>query len=350
MNGEQGSAKSTASRLLRKLIDPSAMPLRTAPKSTRDLAIASENSWVLAFDNVSSISQELSDALCRTATGGGFATRALYKDAEEAVFEAQRPILLNGITDLLSRGDLIERSLIVHLPEIRHGRRSESDLWREFNEAYPRILGALYDAVSAALRNERTVNVPDPPRLADFARWVTAAEPALGWEPGTYLRAEEGSRADANELALESSPLAEAIRRHIGPKGIFGPAAVLLDWFEREADSSLTEQRGWPSNARSFKMEIQRLKPNLRAIGIEVDFRQTQGGNSKKLIYIWHQGCDASDAIDAEAPIILPAPPPSWHAGNRIVQLPVGLPARSPNASQASHASQEHPTFSGEAF
>lgn len=68
LQGEQGSAKSTTARLLRKIIDPVTAPLRTPPREERDLLIAANNSWVVAYDNISDIPQWLSDALCRLAT------------------------------------------------------------------------------------------------------------------------------------------------------------------------------------------------------------------------------------------------------------------------------------------
>jgi hypothetical protein len=96
LQGEQGSAKSTTVRVLRALVDPAVEPLRALPKNERDLAIAAGNAWVLAFDNLSGIRDQLSDALCRLATGGGFATRQLYTDDEEIIFSAKRPIILIG--------------------------------------------------------------------------------------------------------------------------------------------------------------------------------------------------------------------------------------------------------------
>jgi len=39
LQGEQGSAKSTTARVLRSLVDPSSVPLRTAPRNEQDLAI-----------------------------------------------------------------------------------------------------------------------------------------------------------------------------------------------------------------------------------------------------------------------------------------------------------------------
>ena len=77
LSGEQGSAKSTFSAILRALLDPNTAPLRALPREDRDLFIAASNGHVLAFDNVSGLPAWISDTLCRLATGGGFAVRQL---------------------------------------------------------------------------------------------------------------------------------------------------------------------------------------------------------------------------------------------------------------------------------
>ena len=98
--GEQGSAKSTTGRVITSLVDPVSTPLRAQPRDGRDLMIAATNRWLLTFDNLSDVPTWLSDALCRLATGGGYATRELYSDDEEMLFDAQRPVVLTGIEDL----------------------------------------------------------------------------------------------------------------------------------------------------------------------------------------------------------------------------------------------------------
>ena len=97
LSGEQGSAKSTFSAILRSLLDPNTAPLRALPREDRDLFIAASNGHVLAFDNVSGLPAWISDTLCRLATGGGFAVRQLYTDQDEVLFDAARPVILNGI-------------------------------------------------------------------------------------------------------------------------------------------------------------------------------------------------------------------------------------------------------------
>ena len=111
LSGEQGSAKSTFSAILRSLLDPNSAPLRALPREDRDLFIAANNGYVLAFDNVSGLPGWISDTLCRLATGGGFAVRQLYSDQDEIRFDAERPVILNGIEDFVTRPDLADRAV-----------------------------------------------------------------------------------------------------------------------------------------------------------------------------------------------------------------------------------------------
>jgi hypothetical protein len=138
--------------------------------------VAAENSHVIAFDNLSGISGDVSDALCRLATGGGSSERQLYSNKEEVLFEAKRPVIFNGIEELGTRSDLLDRSILLSLPSISEGqRRPESEFWKDFEEARPRIFGALLLLVSQAVKNKRSVRLDRLPRMADFAIWSTAA-------------------------------------------------------------------------------------------------------------------------------------------------------------------------------
>ena len=207
MNGEQGSGKSTFTRLLRTIVDPNSAPIRAAPKDDRDLMVAVVNNHLLAFDNLSKVEAWLADGLCRVATGGGFATRALHTDRDENVVMATRPIILNGIPTLSDRADLSERSVGVRLKPIPEEERQPEDEFRaEWATALPYILGSLCDALSTACQRlpERRVS-KRAPRLADFAKLMVAAEPGLGWEAGTFLAAYEGNRKDQTDTTLRRS-------------------------------------------------------------------------------------------------------------------------------------------------
>jgi hypothetical protein len=185
-------------RAARGLIDPNEAPLRRPARDDRDLMIAATNGWVVAFDNLSGVRPDLADALCSLATGGGFATRALFTDDDEKLFSAMRPIMVNGIADLATRSDLLDRAISLTLPAIPDDRRrDEALLWRRYERVRPGLLGALLDAVSAGLRNLPDVDLDRLPRMADFVKWAVACAPALGWEPERFLDAYAGNRGAA---------------------------------------------------------------------------------------------------------------------------------------------------------
>jgi hypothetical protein len=229
---------------------------------------------VIALDNISHIKPWLSDALCRLASGGGFSTRALYTDSEEAIFEAQRPILLNGIEEIAVRGDLVDRSILLTLPRIGdNDYRTESRFWAEFEAARARLLGALLDVLSMALRQEDKVRLEQPGRMADFATWVVAGEPALPWEAGRFLRAYSANRKSANEIALEASPVATELQRFIAEAPCWsGNYKDLLAELEKRASGPIKQFESWPKSPRGLSGELRRLAPNLRAAGIDVEF------------------------------------------------------------------------------
>jgi hypothetical protein len=286
VNGEQGSAKSTLCRMARNLIDPNLSPLRRPPRDERDLMIAACNSYVLAFDNLSGLKPDLSDALCSLATGGGLGTRELFSDDEEKLFAATRPIILNGIDDVASRPDLLDRSLCLTLPAIpQRSRRDEDGLWAEYERIRPRVLGALLDAVAAGLRNLPSVKLAALPRMADFARWVTACEPALGWQPGTFLATYSDNRSAGATATVENSILAGPLLALLEKCGTWeGTARELLDDLETHADEKTRKHRDWPTSPRRLSGDLRRLAPSLRAAGVETLFdKHTKKGNLVRL-------------------------------------------------------------------
>jgi hypothetical protein len=138
------------------VIDPSAAPVRALPRDERELFIAARNGHVLAFDNLSGLPPWLSDTLCRLTSGGAFSTRRLFTDQDEILFTAARPVILNGIEDIITRPDLADRAILLMLaPIAERQRRPEHALWREFELARPRILGALLDAAAQGLHSCR---------------------------------------------------------------------------------------------------------------------------------------------------------------------------------------------------
>lgn len=274
--GEQGSAKTSACRILRTLIDPNLANQRSEPREPRDLMIAATNSWIVSLENLSSIPLWLSDALCRLATGGGYATRELYTDDEERLFDVKRPIIVNGITEVATRPDLLDRTIAISLPVMDDDkRRTESDLYGAFDRAKPRILGALLDAVSAAIRNLAKVQIDRLPRMADFGQWACAAAPALGADQEAFLSAYSGNRENVNQTAIESSIIAEPLLLFLeGKDGWEGTATKLKIDVEDTSPEKIVKHKAWPKRPHTFSGELRRIAPNLRRMGIDIDFQR----------------------------------------------------------------------------
>jgi hypothetical protein len=272
ISGEQGSAKSTLARVAQRLVDPNKGGLRRPPKSEQDMMIAASNTWLFALDNLSGLRGDLSDSLCTVATGGGYAARSLFTNEDECIIEVQRPVMLNGIDDLSRRADLLDRSVVLHLPAIREGKRlAEDDFWRDFDAAAPRILGALCDALVSVLQRRDEVHLEAAPRMADFAKTVTAAEPALGWAPLTFVTAYEANRSVASALSLEESETGQAIVKLMAQVPSWrGTSAQLREQLAAYVPPRIGGGPRWSPTNEGLSKELRRLAPVLRKIEIEV--------------------------------------------------------------------------------
>ena len=151
--GTSGAAKTTLAKLLGLLIDPRIPAKERLPRDRDTLILNASVSHVQSFDNISTIPQEMSDDLCSLATGSGLTKRSLYTNEEQTIFEACRPIILNGIEIFVLREDLANRTATVTLEAISdEKRRDEATFWAMFEAARPKILGGLLDSVSRGLR------------------------------------------------------------------------------------------------------------------------------------------------------------------------------------------------------
>jgi hypothetical protein len=280
LQGEQGTAKTTFSRIIRDLIDPNKSSIRTVPRLEQDIILAASNSLVVAFDNLSGIPNWLSDACCRIATGGGFSSRKLYSDDGEVIFDVRRPQMLNGIDDVAHRGDLRSRALILNLEPIpEEDRRPEKEILAEFERLRPELLGALLTIVSTAMKNRGMVNSANLPRMADFARWIQAAEPALPWDAGQFERTYTEANQKAVETALEGSPVARVLMRIIEKRTtLSGSCSTILEHLNEEANEKEKGMKTWARDSIRLSAILKRISPELRLAGIEVHLGRAHKG------------------------------------------------------------------------
>jgi hypothetical protein len=298
--GEQGSAKSTTARVVRRLVDPNKADLRREPKDSEALAVAANNGYIVALDNLSGISQWLSDGLCCLATGGGFSARRLYTNEDEVIFEAMRPVILTGIGEVGTASDLLDRTIPLQLPRIEEGERQlEEEFWQSFEMARPHILGGLLDVVAEGLRRLPGTRPGRLPRMADFARWVTACESALGWAHGSFLASYWQNRGDVNSLALEGSLLASPLRELVKRGEWSGTCSELLTALSGIASEEVTRRREWPKIGRSLSTILRKIAPNLRSEGIEVEFSRSPSKERSRIVTLSLR-TESGEGADAE--------------------------------------------------
>lgn len=273
--GEQGSSKSTTTRLLKSLTDPSVFDLMSIPGSERDLAIAASKTWMIPFDNASKISVDQSDSFCRLSTGGYFRIRKPYTDTEETILFLFNPVVMNGIDDFIERQDLADRCIFINLPSIsKHKRLPEKEFWRRWKEAKPTVLAALCEALSASLRNIDNVNLPEYPRMADFLQFVTAAESALPWKKGKFYEAYKENIKQVIDDALESDDVATTVMSMMERQKLTkweGTATDLKAILDTIVDDRISRSKEWPKRPNMLSRRLQRCASFLRTKGIQFD-------------------------------------------------------------------------------
>jgi hypothetical protein len=337
IRAEQGSGKSWMMERLRDLTDPADVPTSGLPREERDLAISAHNSWVLSYSNISSVPLWASDGLARIATGGGFRVRANYSDDEEAAFSSVRPIMLEGISEFIGKGDLADRAVRLSLPPLLD-TSDKATLGARWAAAYPRILGAVLDALSGVLRELPTTKPNFRVRMADFARQSVALERVLGWEPDWFRDAYLANRRDGQQSALESSPIGDAMLafvEQLQPDASLnyrwlGDAKALLSdladagGYTTSDGRPLPRPRGWPTHPRGLRSALTRIAPALRQNGIDLEFGERLNRKSNRGILVTYtpEGPDEDGFVDpvadgcADGPQTKPSAQPSAQKTN----------------------------------
>lgn len=274
LHGDQGSGKSVASVMLRKIIDPSAADMPELHHDRNQLAQLFDQHAVPAFDNQSSFKRNLSDILCRAVSGGSLSKRRLYSNDDEIIHRYKRPIIMNGINSPIGMPDLMDRCIAIQLERLQPDQRlSETAIWQRFGIDHPLIFGGLLNTLVEALRVKPNLTPPIVTRMADFCEWGFAVAQALGYGADDFKTALESNEKFQTEQIIENDPLAMAVRAYIEKKKEYdGPPTCLLGDLEKEIGDRATHDAGWPRGAPHMTRRLKMLRVPLAAIGIEMDF------------------------------------------------------------------------------
>ncbi|MFJ8221266.1 ATP-binding protein [Streptomyces griseus] len=278
LTGPQGAGKSTAGRMLVRIIEGMTGDLRRAPKDEENLITAVAAGWVTALDNLSHLAPDLSDLMCCIVTGAESIKRALFSDGDVVRSRYRRPLLLTGIDVGVIRPDLAERLLPLRLerPKVR---RTEAELWREFEAALPVILGSLLDLTVKVRATE--ADIPSDLRMADFAHLCAQIDAATGF--GT-LPAYRSSLDELNDDVIEGDLLAQTVLRHAATLEPGTEARMTSsEWLHLlsglySGDDFRPLPKGWPTTGKVLSDRLKRLQPTLAARGLLVDWGRTKAG------------------------------------------------------------------------
>lgn len=281
LHGEKGSSKTSTMKLVRDIIDPAIVPVVSIPKTIDDLAVYISKNYVPCFDNIDTISNQVSDLLCIAVTGGGHTKRKLYTDDEEQVMFFQRFIVLNGINVVATRPDLLDRCILLELERIPPNERKEEKVLREeFEKDKPIILGAIFETLSKAMSIYDQVELNNLGRMADFTRWGYAIAEVLGIGGDKFLEAYLNNQNNANIEALESHPVGFAMYKFMEDKTVWsGSPTKLLSELEIVAgfEKIDTTNSNWAKTPNVLSRRLNEIKSNLLDLGIE--FERSKGKN-----------------------------------------------------------------------
>ena len=282
LHGEKGAAKTTASKFLKNLIDPSELDTLMLSKKVDDLIIKLDKHWFLPFDNISSISTEISDTLCQAITGSGIQKRKMYTDAEDYICIFQRCMLMNGINNMATRPDLLDRSILIELTRISESDRKEfAVMMKDFMDDLPSILGGVFNLLSTAMKLYPSIHLDSLPRMADFARWGFAVGEAMGGLGQKFLDEYIENQSIQNKEALDTDIVAVLLMLFMENRyqwdGRVSELYLSLKDFALQIGIN-TNCKEFPKQPNGLSRRLNELRSNLQSAGITFESEQRSKG------------------------------------------------------------------------
>jgi len=142
----------------------------------------------------------------------------------------------------------------------------------------PTTFGAILNAIATGIARLDQTPTPDL-RMADFAQFIVAAEPALPWPPGAFLAACQRNRSHAVAALADGDLVATAVRNLIETRDMWtGLKSDLYETLSMSMSPEVRRSGDWPGNARWFADRLRRAAPTLRTLGIDVVERRSGQG------------------------------------------------------------------------
>jgi hypothetical protein len=263
--GTQGSGKSKLSEHTHRILDNSPILGRKLAKNIEEWVVAGASSYLITLDNVSRLSEEMSDALCRAVTSEGAAQRTLYTNKNLEIIKFRRVMIMNGIDILGIRDDLADRLLILEMQTVPPEKRlTESSMDSAAASMGPGVLGALLDVVVQVKRTLPHVQLEKLPRMADFAKILRALE--LIYPGMSVLEEYELGLEEAAMNAIQQNPVLSALVEVI-TEPMEGTSKEFLELLNTKKPLFDESRKFWPNSATLMTTILARSGPGFSKIG-----------------------------------------------------------------------------------
>jgi len=283
--GEAGSGKSTFCEILKLTEDPEVSTEgQQIGKKEEDTMLTVSKRHCTFFDNASKVTAELSDFFCIVATGGVREVRKLYTTDEVVQQRFKNPVILNGINDVIFRGDLADRAIKIEL-EKNEKDGDKTKIMKRFETKRAEFFGAILSMLVTYLQRREVFDerlMKSSTRMKQFGILGTILEPELGLETGEFLKIYDENKDASAAAVIEGHPMFEPIQRLLAQnhgKWSGTPTQfyeALVENTHRNLQNAISKRPGG---------ELKRIKRELQKQGI---FFKTEVGKYR-LVELWRE-------------------------------------------------------------
>ncbi len=289
--GQEDSAKSDRSALIKMLVDPSGDKLDEQlgqfGRNDDDLNVRFSNNYMAVFDNLSDITGEQSDSLCKAVTGASYSKRQNYSDADEIVLKFQRKIVLNGISVNIEHSDLARRSIHYFTERIpAEEKLTRSQVMDRFKEILPDLYGQIFFVLSEAIQHYEIVSKATKtiPGMAEFAIWGECISRALGNDEDQFLKNYDAKLEHNSDLLNENNCIISFLEHTFKGQNEAEITNQNGKWFSLLESYAVSEgidkkSRNYPKSSAQLKSWINRSRPLLHQHHWDVSFEKNTSHN-----------------------------------------------------------------------
>jgi energy-coupling factor transporter ATP-binding protein EcfA2 len=281
--GSQGSGKTTRGLMLANVLEPQTEMGAVLKKSERENNVVAKANYLLTADNMTKMSEDVSNWLCSLVTGHRVVERKLYTNSDTVAYSLKRTGIFTGkIKPAGLESDAEERMIFLEFERMTVANiRADDDLMVDLREAHPHILGALLDDMAAALVALDGITTEDTSgyRFINFAKIFVAMDSVDS--PG-YIDALNREATEAQIERVFDEPVLVALLRAVATEDggeWSGTAGELLSAIGRYApdDAGRPGRAWWPSSPKSLSTHLRKQQHALTLAGLCIDYRKSNG-------------------------------------------------------------------------